>query len=292
MVFESVNVIESKKDYLNYINVFPVRDADTGNNLYNTLNNAKKIRSVKSLKKFMHELKSVIILSARGNSGVIISQFYKGFCDYLMNYKKIGANEFANAIKEGYAQAYASINKPVEGTMLTVLKGAASGALKVLEKTDSVIDVLLNSFDSAQEYLKKTVNQLPVLKEAGVVDAGGLGVVYILGAWLRSVGVVPEYDKSLDNLILKKQINRRISEKYCVNLLIKNCEHKKELTKLLRNFCTSIQTGEERDLLRLHLHTNESERVKSSCSAFGEVLEFKKEDMRIQYETAKNKSNR
>ncbi len=283
MIYETVNVMELKKEYLNYINVFPVRDGDTGNNLLSTFYTTKALIEHDSLKKFMSDLKKYLLSNARGNSGVIISQFYKGFCNYLIKCKYSGPKEFAKAIQLGYEQAYASVNNPVEGTMLTVLRGASIGAIQVVEKGESIIDVLMNSFNTAQKALKETINKLPILKDCGVVDAGGLGVLYMLGAWLRAFGIVPKYDPSLNNMIVKEP-NTRLSKDYCVNILLKNCEYVTGVKRVLKDLGDSINLGEEEDLLRIHLHTSDPEGVKSVCSAFGEVIQFEVDDMSEQNE--------
>ncbi len=287
MIFETKNIMNNKKDYLNYVNVFPVRDGDTGDNLLKTFNNSR-ISGKKSLKEFMHELKESLLLSARGNSGVIISQFYKGFCDYLIKQKYVGCNEFAEAINNGCEYAYNAVNNPVEGTMLTVLKGASQGAFKVLDKTESIIDVMIGSFDSAQEYLKKTMNMLPVLKKSGVVDAGGLGVVYMLGAWLRALGIIPEYDPSIENMIVKEQ-KMTIEKKHCINILLENCsEYEEDVRNVLEKEGDSIQIITSRKYLRIHIHSDNCEKIKNICSAFGKLKEYKTTNMRKQYEKIRN----
>ncbi|MBN1923597.1 MAG: DAK2 domain-containing protein [Nanoarchaeota archaeon] len=284
MIFETASVIESKKDYLNYINVFPVRDGDTGNNLCYTFNNAKNLKNHDSLKDFLIDLKTYLLSDARGNSGVIMSQFYKGFCDCLIKYKKVGPEEFAKAIKIGCNYAYKAVNNPVEGTMLTVFKGASIGAIKMVKKCENVIDVLLSSFETAQKYLKKTMNRLPVLKDCGVVDAGGLGVIYMMAAWLRAIGVVPKYDSSFDHMIVKEPVNN-IKMEYCVNVLLKKCEHVKGLKEVLGSIGDSIELGEDNNLLRIHMHTNDFDNVKILCSSFGEIVKFEVDNMREQNES-------
>jgi len=292
MIMESTSIISAKKEYLNYINVFPVRDSDTGNNLLNTLSNVNSLDDNVSLKKFLKDLKEVLLKGARGNSGVILSQFYKGMCDYLMTCKHVGVEEFARSIDNGYETAYKSINKPVDGSMLSVLKGASIGALSVLEKTENIIDVLLSSFSSAQKYLKDTINKLPVLRDSGVVDTGGLGVVYMLGAWLRSLGVVPDYDKSFEGLKVKELENLRVeNDEYCVNVLMSDVEHLEELKKLLSSAGNSVEIGGDNDLLRIHLHTNDYEFAENLCSGFGKIVSFEKDNMRLQYEKSQDKNN-
>lgn len=289
MINETKNIIETKMDYLNYINVFPVKDSDTGKNLLSTFKFTKEdLNKEQDLKSFLNNLKIILLKGARGNSGVIISQFYKGLCNHLIQYNKIGAVEFAQAIDKGCNAAYTSIKDPVDGTMLTVLKGASNGALKVIKKTDSIKEVLSSSFESAQKHLKETMNKLPVLKEAGVVDAGGLGVVYMLGAWLKGVGIAPKYDSFFEDMKLKKLKNSNVDKTYCVNVLLKNCTHEEELNQILLEAGNCVKTISEDDYLRVHLHTNNSEIVQELCSNFGKVVNIEIDNMEEQYEKAED----
>ncbi|VVB74250.1 DAK2 domain protein [Candidatus Tiddalikarchaeum anstoanum] len=291
MINETVKVIEDKKDYLNYINVYPVRDGDTGNNLLSTFKNTRLLNEKANVKDFLIDLKKLVLTGARGNSGVIISQFYKGFCNHLIGSKNIGTFEFAKAIENGYYQAYNSVSKPAEGTMLSVLKGASIGAIKVLKKSESVIDVLESSFKSAQKYLKKTVKQIPILNKSGVVDAGGLGVVYMLGAWMRAIGVLPKYDPSINNLILKEPLSSGIKNKYCISVLIKDCKHEKELKDLLNSLGDSLDIGGDINAVKVHIHANDYENVKAVCSAFGELSSFEYDNMMEQNEKIREYKN-
>jgi hypothetical protein len=281
MIYETAYVLERKKSYLNYINVFPVKDGDTGSNLIATFNFIKKLAAKKSIKEYLREFNKLMLESAKGNSGVIMSQFYKGFCDYLAEYDNIGVYEFAKGINAGYETALNSINELVEGTMLTVLKGASLGALEVLGHSNSIIDVIKNSFAFAQEQLRQSIDRLPILKKSGVVDAGGLGVVYMLGAWLRAAGIAPKYDSNIEKMKLKnaKQKNKH---KYCVNFMMIDCSNLKEMIGLLKNLGKSIEAGSNDNVSRIHLHTNDYESVKELCGAFGIIKKFRHEEMKNQ----------
>ncbi len=286
MMIEAVNTLNEKKDYLNYINVFPVRDGDTGNNLFNTLKNSVLIAR-KSLRSFLKDFKNQLLLNARGNSGVIISQFFKGFSDCLIKVNEVGVREFAEAIEEGFKSAYQSVSKPVEGTMLTVLKGASIGAKTALNKAHSIKDVLLNSFNKAKEYLKQTVNQLPILENSGVVDSGGLGIIYLLNAWLKALGVKLLIDKELEQLKVIN-LNKGVNKSYCVNVLISDCTQENALKELLNKLGDSLIIAKEDNLIRVHMHSDDYQSVKIICESLGKIKKFSFDDLKEEYERITN----
>ena len=190
MILEAAAEIESKKELINALNVFPVPDGDTGTNMSLTLNNAAgELARLQSptLKRVCEVTSDALLRGARGNSGVITSLLFKGMAKVLKTESSVDGAVFADALAEGSATAYKAVMKPAEGTILTVSRVSAESAVKFARKNRNAEDVLRHAIDSAEKALENTVEQNPVLKKAGVVDAGGYGYVVILKAMLVSL---------------------------------------------------------------------------------------------------------
>ena len=196
MMLAAAAAIEEKKQEINELNVFPVPDGDTGTNMSMTLNAAaaELMKFEKpTLGKAVDLTSSALLRGARGNSGVITSLLFRGFGKRLKELGGANAQEFAEALQEGVNTAYKAVMKPTEGTILTVSRLAAEGALKEAASNGEVDEVLSAAITAAREALENTVNQNPVLKKAGVVDAGGYGWVLILENMHASLtGVKPK----------------------------------------------------------------------------------------------------
>ena len=181
--------LEESRDIVNALNVFPVPDGDTGTNMFLTLRSGIERcpdADDVSAGEVARELAQGAFFGARGNSGVILSQFFKGFSDALEGRSTCSAPDLAQALDKARVAAYGAVGSPKEGTMLTVIRRAAEAALEVAEGAQAE-DVLATAFGASCLALKNTPEQLPVLKEAGVVDSGGLGVVIIVGGALEAL---------------------------------------------------------------------------------------------------------
>jgi dihydroxyacetone kinase-like predicted kinase len=186
---QAEKIVKSKKEILNNLNVYPVPDGDTGTNMYLTLKEI--VKSFDKNKEYsLSELAELIsessLMGGRGNSGVILSQFLSGFCEVIKNEKSITKNILLKAFKIGTKEAYTSVSKPVEGTILTVMKSSSEEMGKQQQETD-LIKILKSTINKSQATLKQTPEMLPKLKEAGVVDAGGAGFVYFLEGIYRAL---------------------------------------------------------------------------------------------------------
>ncbi len=276
MIINSIDELRRKKDYLNKINVYPVRDGDTGDNLLRTLKPLKKIKN-----NFITRAVNELLINAKGNSGVIISQFYNGFLTKLSK-KKITARDVVKALKSGYNKAYQSISKPIEGTIITVLRGALDGARSALRKTKSVTEVIMSAYNNSRKALISGASKLTELRVNGVVDAGGLGFIYMLKGWLRTLGVNVELGEE-DSLEVKGE-SKAPTEQYCVNILLSDCEYEEELKDLLTQVSSEVKIARSKELLRIHAHTNNPSEIKELVSAFGRVIKEEIDDMRKQYE--------
>ncbi len=186
----SAQKLEQTKKLLDDINVYPVKDADTGTNMHATLAEVHyeiNTRKPKTMKELCEAICDSTLLNASGNSGIILSQFVEGFLEPIKNENKVDALLLTQAMARGAYKAYQALEKPKEGTILTVMKGAARGALEAAKKREDVKGVLKKAHAHAYQELLRTREILPKLREAGVVDSGGLGFLYILEAWLEAV---------------------------------------------------------------------------------------------------------
>lgn len=189
--------LDSKKDWINELNVFPVPDGDTGTNMTMTIMSAAK--EVSSLTEpTMAELAKAIssgsLRGARGNSGVILSQLFRGFCKVIKEYDEIDVTILCEACQKAVETAYKAVMKPKEGTILTVAKGAAEKALELSDETEDVVTFVEEVIKQAEYVLDQTPEMLPVLKQAGVVDSGGQGLVQVLkGAYDALIGKEIDY---------------------------------------------------------------------------------------------------
>ena len=295
------------RDEVNSLNVFPVPDGDTGTNMVLTLQNG--ISAIENqqgtlselAKKFSH----AVVFGARGNSGVILSQFFKGFSECFFGLETADCSAFAKAFEKGVKCAYQAVSNPTEGTMLTVLREATevvcaktkSGYVQTID--DSVIVFL----KEARTSLANTPKLLPILKSAGVVDSGGAGIIYAFEGMLKyingeeiektesiSTGATANIDYSLYNRDSKFEFG------YCTELLLQLTNGKKgfdydEFKKELNALGNSIVTSYSDEKVKIHIHTHFPEQVFTFCHQFGEFLTIKVENMSVQHnETKENAS--
>ncbi len=182
MVQAASTRLNKQAEYVNSLNVFPVPDGDTGTNMGMTVTNgAKEVadKPANTVGEVGQILSKGLLMGARGNSGVITSQLFRGFGQSIKSKVELDGKDLAQAFQSGVEVAYKAVMKPVEGTILTVSRGAATAALKKAEETDDAVEVMRATVEGAKRALAKTPDMLPVLKEVGVVDSGGQGLVYI-----------------------------------------------------------------------------------------------------------------
>ena len=313
MILEAAAEIENEKELINALNVFPVPDGDTGTNMSLTLNNAagELAKTVAPTLKRVCEITSDALLrGARGNSGVITSLLFKGMAKVLKTKEEVDGATFADALAEGSATAYKAVMKPAEGTILTVSRLAADAAVKFARKNRDTEAVLRCAIEAAQKALDNTVNQNPVLKKAGVVDAGGYGYVVILKAMLVSLTGEPGmYDKNaqpklpdgtsftVDTADFSQFDEGEITFTYCTEFLLKREDHRRSPNRL-RAFLDSIGdcvvVVDDEEVIKVHVHTDTPDRALGEGLKFGSLLTVKIENMREQHakkaqEDAENK---
>lgn len=298
LIHSGIKNLEKHRKTLNDLNVFPVPDGDTGTNMVMTLRYG--FDSIKEkdrpLSEISRQFSSSAVFGARGNSGVIISQFFKGLSDGLEELEFADCDALASALRNGYEYAYASVSKPVEGTMLTVLKDASDAVISALplQSINSAIDVYLTE---ARASLARTPELLPILKKANVVDSGGSGVVYFFEGvrkYLNGEEIEELEDNDDDNETVSEHIDLTLFNKdtsfdygYCVEGLIQLKIDVSEFDndkfkRALAEYGESIVSSLEQDKVKLHIHTQSLAPLMGYCQAYGEFLRIKIENMTVQ----------
>ena len=285
--------LESKKDWINELNVFPVPDGDTGTNMTMTIMSAAK--EVSSLTEpTMAELAKAIssgsLRGARGNSGVILSQLFRGFCKVIKEYDEIDVTILCEACQKAVETAYKAVMKPKEGTILTVAKGAAEKALELSDETEDVVTFVEEVIKQAEYVLDQTPEMLPVLKQAGVVDSGGQGLVQVLkGAYDALIG--KEIDYTIEGAPtgaapakISAETEAEIKFGYCTEFIIvlnapmsDNEEH--AYKAFLESIGDSIVVVADDEIVKTHVHTNDPGLALQKALTFGSLSKIKIDNM-------------
>ncbi|MFZ2638440.1 MAG: DAK2 domain-containing protein [Agathobacter rectalis] len=290
--------LDSKKDWINELNVFPVPDGDTGTNMTMTIMSAAK--EVSSLTNpTMAELAKAIssgsLRGARGNSGVILSQLFRGFCKVIKEYDEIDVTILCEACQKAVETAYKAVMKPKEGTILTVAKGAAEKALELSDETEDVVTFVEEVIKQAEYVLDKTPEMLPVLKQAGVVDSGGQGLVQVLkGAYDALIG--KEIDYTIEGAPtgaapakISAETEAEIKFGYCTEFIIvlnapmsDNEEH--AYKAFLESIGDSIVVVADDEIVKTHVHTNDPGLALQKALTFGSLSKIKIDNMREEHQ--------
>ena len=290
--------IEAKKEFINELNVFPVPDGDTGTNMSLTIMAAAK--EVAALEKPTMEALAKAISSgslrgARGNSGVILSQLFRGFTKAIKETKEIDVLTLAHALDKAKDTAYKAVMKPKEGTILTVAKGIADKALELVETTDDLDEFIPQVIEHAEYVLSKTPDMLPVLKEAGVVDSGGQGLLEVIkGAYDAFLGKEVDYTKiapstSVNMTKISAETNAEIKFGYCTEFIImteKEFTDKDELEfkAYLESIGDSIVCVADDEIVKIHVHTNDPGLAIQKALTYGQLSRMKIDNMREEHE--------
>jgi DegV family protein with EDD domain len=285
--------VVERAEPLNRINVFPVPDGDTGTNMASTLQKVaagiSRIRQ-RHIREMSRALAEEAVAGARGNSGAILAQFFCGFSEALPDSPRASAGDFASAVVRAAESAYAAIARPVEGTILTVVRDWAAAVRRLSERVRDFAQLLPESLKEARASLADTPRQMKVLQKAGVVDAGAQGFVYLLEGivlYLREAarGSLPEPPENVRAAVFEKQLES-ILFRYCTEALLEgDAIDRNELRRQAALLGDSIVIAGSASKLRLHVHTNEPERLFEAAARLAEVAQTKVEDMRAQHET-------
>lgn len=287
----------SNKDYLNRINVFPVADGDTGNNLETTLRSVLEFTQVSSsFSDTSISMANSMLLGARGNSGVIFAQYIKGIADASIGKDRIHCKEFINLNVISAQKILEAIAKPVEGTIITVIRSWAH-YLKLNENhIESFEELFDNSVDAAKLALAKTTYQIPVLKKYNLVDSGGKGFVYFLEG-IRNYIISEEIENDILNeeieiFDFKKSNHPQEDSKYrycCECILLDSNYFKEDIIREIESFGDSIICIESDDRRHIHIHTNSPQRLFERLLDFGNISRPKIEDMLMQQKILKDR---
>lgn len=295
--------LESKKEWINELNVFPVPDGDTGTNMTLTIMSAaKEVAGMENItmETFAKAVSSGSLRGARGNSGVILSQLLRGFTKVIKTETEINVATLAAAFQKAVETAYKAVMKPKEGTILTVARGGAERAVELLEENpdidlESLIDAVIRR---SEEVLNQTPEMLPVLKEAGVVDSGGQGLLQVMkGAFDAFLGKEVDYDSEITpaggetkpDAELKEQVPADIRYGYCTEFIILLEKEYTEETELafkayLESIGDSIVVVSDDGIVKVHVHTNDPGLAIQKALTYGSLTRMKIDNMREEHQ--------
>ncbi|MFC2133156.1 DAK2 domain-containing protein [Bacteroidota bacterium] len=282
-----------RKGYLNKINVFPVPDGDTGTNLAYTMNSIVEGSSIESSAAVVSgDMARAALLGSRGNSGIIFAQFMQGMHTGIKEKKELSLKDFVDSVKHGVESAYKSLGNPVEGTILTVMKSWADSLNSFQEKASDFSELMSHSIEEAKKTLQETPRKLKVLRDAGVVDAGGLGFIHFIEGFLDFIksGIKHETVK-VDSINLTKESSHSFNEyqklkyRYCTEGVLKNpALTADELRHKISEFGDSAIAAGSKDYFKFHIHTNEPHELFYILKEQGEIAQSKVDDMQKQFE--------
>ena len=287
---------------INALNVFPVPDGDTGTNMNLSMSSGAKETAanvVENIGELGKSFSKGLLMGARGNSGVILSQLFRGMSQYIADKKEVNAKEFAEAIQNGVSIAYKAIIKPVEGTILTVAREAAEAGLKAAENTTSVVEVMEAIYAEAQASLKRTPELLPILKEVGVVDSGGQGLVCVYQGFVAALkGEKIEGLEAVETNLVDMQFEDNhdmdfmnpedIVYGFCTEFTVRLDKEKKEFNEDkfredMSKFGDSLLVISDSEFVKIHVHTETPGDVFNYGQQYGELIKIKSDNMREQH---------
>ena len=290
--------IEAKKEIINELNVFPVPDGDTGTNMSLTIMAAaKEVTALQnpSMEILAKAISSGSLRGARGNSGVILSQLFRGFTKAIRETKEIDVQILAKACVKAKETAYKAVMKPKEGTILTVARGIADKAVELAETMDDLDEFIPQVIAHAEEVLAMTPEMLPVLKEAGVVDSGGQGLIEVIkGAYDAYLGKEIDYSQitpstSVNTVKISAETNAEIKFGYCTEFIIMTEKEftdkdEREFKAYLESIGDSIVCVADDEVVKIHVHTNDPGLAIQKALTYGQLTRMKIDNMREEHE--------
>lgn len=311
MVQAGANRLQVNAEYVNSLNVFPVPDGDTGTNMNLSMTSGAKA-VVDSTSEKVGELSAMLskglLMGARGNSGVILSQLFRGFSKQIPDVVSLDASDLAAAFTHGVETAYKAVMKPVEGTILTVAREAAKAGEKKAKSTDDVVEVMTAVVKGAKRALAKTPDLLPVLKEVGVVDSGGQGLLFVYEGFLSALNGEFQADETyepssaeMDDMV-NAEHHRSVQGQmatedihfgYCTEIMVKIGEGPtvdstfdyEEFRNYLDGIGDSLLVVNDDEIIKVHVHTENPGEVLNYGQKFGSLVKIKVDNMRLQHET-------
>ncbi len=290
--------LDSKKEWINELNVFPVPDGDTGTNMSMTIMSAaKEVNSLENptMADVAKAISSGSLRGARGNSGVILSQLFRGFCKVIKEYDDLDVNITCEAFQKAVETAYKAVMKPKEGTILTVAKGMADKALELADETDDFVYFLDEIIKHGDYVLSQTPEMLPVLKQAGVVDSGGQGLMQVLKG-INDALLGREVDYSIEDIpsasgIVKisAETEKEIKFGYCTEFIIVlnrplSNQEENEYKSYLESIGDSIVVVADDEIVKTHVHTNDPGLAIQKALTHGSLSKIKIDNMREEHQ--------
>ena len=290
--------LEAKKEWINELNVFPVPDGDTGTNMTLTIMAAaKEVGAMETyeMDKVAKCISSGSLRGARGNSGVILSQLFRGLCKVIREEKEIDVLVMAAALQKAVETAYKAVMKPKEGTILTVAKGGAKKAIQLADETEDLVEFMQQVVAEMEIVLSKTPEMLPVLKEAGVVDSGGQGLVEVFHGMMDALEG-KEIDYSIEGAAseakpvkISAQTEAEIKFGYCTEFIIMlekeyTMDTELEFKAFLESIGDSIVVVSDDDIVKVHVHTNDPGLAIQRALTYGSLTKMKIDNMREEHE--------
>lgn len=291
--------LEAKKEWINELNVFPVPDGDTGTNMTLTiLSAAKEVNSLSepTFETLAKAISSGSLRGARGNSGVILSQLFRGFTKEIKGVEAVDGKIIARAFERAVETAYKAVMKPKEGTILTVAKGVAVKAMETAKKTDDLEIIFKEAIEHGDYILSQTPEMLPVLKQAGVVDSGGQGLMQVLkGAYNAFLGKETEFtpyeDIALDSQVVSETSDidtADIKFGYCTEFIIMLEKHydeeeERSFKAYLESIGDSLVVVSDDDIVKIHVHTNDPGLAIQKALTYGSLTRMKIDNMREEH---------
>nr|WP_228062340.1 DAK2 domain-containing protein [Streptococcus sp. 19428wA2_WM07] len=310
MVQAAATRLTNQAEYVNSLNVFPVPDGDTGTNMGMTIENgAKEVadKPAQTVAEAANIFAKGLLMGARGNSGVITSQLFRGFSQGVKDLEELDGAALAHAFQSGVEVAYKAVMKPVEGTILTVSRGAAIGAVKKAETSNDAVEVMEAALEGAKAALAKTPDMLPVLKEVGVVDSGGQGLVFIYEGFLSALNgeYIASEDFEATPAMMGEMINAEhhksvaghvatedITFGYCTEIMValkqgptyvKGFDYD-EFRNYLNDLGDSLLVVNDDEIVKVHVHTEDPGLVMQEGLKYGSLVKVKVDNMRNQHE--------
>ncbi|HHD7321724.1 TPA: fatty acid kinase catalytic subunit FakA [Staphylococcus aureus] len=301
MIIQGAQNLSNNADLVDSLNVYPVPDGDTGTNMNLTMTSGREEvenNSSKNIGELGKTFSKGLLMGARGNSGVILSQLFRGFCKNIESESEINSKLLAESFQAGVETAYKAVMKPVEGTILTVAKDAAQAAIEKANNTEDCIELMEYIIVKANESLENTPNLLAVLKEVGVVDSGGKGLLCVYEGFLKALkgekveAKVAKIDKDEfvhDEHDFHGVINTEdIIYGYCTEMMVRFGKNKKafdeqEFRQDMSQFGDSLLVINDEEIVKVHVHTEYPGKVFNYGQQYGELIKLKVENMREQH---------
>lgn len=311
MVQAGATRLQVNAEYVNSLNVFPVPDGDTGTNMNLTMTSGAKAVSESTSEhvgELARSLSKGLLMGARGNSGVILSQLFRGFGKSIVDFESLNAEQLAHAFTNGVNTAYKAVMKPVEGTILTVARIGAEFGERKAKETDDCIEVMQAVVKGAKRALDKTPDLLPVLKEVGVVDSGGQGLLFVYEGFLKALTGEYEEDESfqlslasMDQMVNaehERSVQGQLATEdiqfgYCTEIMVKIGEGPTvdstfdydTFRNYLNELGDSLLVVNDDEIIKVHVHTEHPGEVMNYGQKFGSLIKVKVDNMRLQHET-------